>query len=77
MVTMPTNLTREPAAHRLATKPARKRRTYRRALYRLVARSHLGSLHRWQVRLLDAGDALAVYGGDPHHPRPLTLRRAR
>ena len=68
---------REPGGHRLATRNARQKRAYRRALYRFVAGSQLGSLQRWQVRLLTDGSATAVYGGDPHHPRPITLRRTR
>jgi hypothetical protein len=68
---------REPAGRRLATRKARQKRAYRRALYRFVARSGFGSLQRWQVRLLEDGQAMAVHGGDPHHPHPITLRRTR
>jgi hypothetical protein len=67
----------EPTARRLATRKARQKRAYRRALYRFVARSGLGSLHRWQVRLLEDGQPTAMYSGNPRRTYPITLRRTK
>jgi hypothetical protein len=56
---------REPAGHRLATRKGRRKRAYRRAMFRYVTGAPLGAgFDRWQVQTLARGRPGAVYRGD-------------